>query len=192
MSEFLSEYYQQSFGGGERSVSMDAGVAQASATGGQDGGMTMRDLQRGSTVFSSLLGIATGAGRASDMQRQAGDEQIAAIAEETDGSRRATEILRQQIQASARMRAAFAASGVDPASASVRQLDREGRDRASEALTDVRHRAGYRSAARRSRATALARRAAETFGGSVLTAGVNIFETAVDNAGRVIAGGSGG
>lgn len=126
------------------------------------------EMQRFASTSSAIFSIAGAGVRAGDLERQAGDQLIMAEAEETAALQRSNAILQRQMEVSGRLRAAFAASGVDLGSATVGQLDRENRRTAQDALTKTRNSGARRAAQRRYASAALARRAAETFGAGLI------------------------
>lgn len=157
MSSSLQQYY-----GGTPDQGIDADQGLSDET------RALYSVEGAVSASSALMGIASAAMRADDLELAAGDQIIRAEAEETAASERASRILQQQMEVSAGMRAAFAASGVDLGSGTVLQLDRENRRKAEKAKTSTLNRGARRAGQRRAAAKQLARKAAETFGAGVV------------------------
>lgn len=165
MSEFLQQY---AYGGQQRPPA----PGSASPEAGQSGRLSA--MQKGTGVLAGLATIGAGASEARSLQRQAGDEILAGAQELTQAERDTNQIRRAALQNDAMRRVAFAASGVDTGSESVQVLGREDARRAEDAQAD-RMFTGMRDAARRRQyANLLARRAAETFGSSLIAGGTQI------------------
>lgn len=164
MSEFLRRY--------ARREGLDAG--QDTSTSGEARSNSARAGQAAGSVFSALFTLGAGASEARALELQAGDELLGAEIEETEGQRQVTQIRRAALQADAARRVAFAASGVDLQSLSVQQIRREDDAYVQDALAQTAGRASRAGARRRVYARRLADRAAETFGGSVLSAGTQL------------------
>ena len=178
MTEFLRQYAGQSGtasdgpGGG-----VDASADQAASNN------PSRALATGGSVFSALFSIGAGAAEAEGLERQAGDQMLAAEVEEVQGQREANQIQRTALEASAARRVAFAASGVDLGSVTVRVLDIEDDRFVQDALAERRNLTSRRAARRRDYARLLAKRAAETFGGAVLGSASNLASSAASSGG---------
>lgn len=171
MSEFLDRYFRETTG------STPADIEQSDDPFRGDS-QSLTRAQQGSSIASSLLAIASANSQSRDLRRAAGDQLIAAEVEETETLRRANEQRRAHLKASGRMRVAFAASGVDLGSGTVKQLDREMRQAANETISHTKTRGYARANARRARARRLVARAAENFGGAVLGGVIKIGEAA--------------
>lgn len=164
MSEFLQEYAARYM---QRSPTEAPRPASAEAQGPSQGA---RRGQQASSIFSAIASVSAGASEARSLQRQAGDELLAAAAEETQAQKDVNQIRRMALAADAGRRVAFAASGVDLGSITVQQIGQEDRAIVDEARND-RATDGMRAATRRRRySRMLANRAAETFGGSLFSA----------------------
>lgn len=174
MSNMVQDIYQNQFG-----PSQDA----AAEPGPSPETSRLYDMQKFSSTSSALFNIAGAGVRAGDLEKQAGDQLLMAEAEETAALQRSNQILRRQMEVSAGLRAAYAASGVDLGSASVKVADRDNRRAAQDALIQNRNAGSRRAAQRRYAARALARRAAETFGAGVIDAVLSAAESAVSSGG---------
>ena len=157
MTEFLERYYSEMSGSPQAGSAGDEPMPTASPSS-----QTLSTAQQGASVASALFQIAAAGGRARDMQRSAGDQIVAAAAEEADALRAANEQTRQFLRASGRLRVAAADSGVDLGSASVQQLDRELANASEETRADTVRRGFSRAYARRGYARRLAANAAES------------------------------
>lgn len=171
MTEFLRQYAGQ----GRAVASEAAPDASADQSAGRN---TARALQTGGSIFSALFAIGAGAAEAEGLERQAGDQLLAAGAEEIQGAREVNQIQRTALEANASRRVAFAASGVDLGSVTVRQLETEDDRFVQDALAERRNLTSRRAARRRDYSRLLANRAAETFGGAVLGSASNLASAA--------------
>jgi hypothetical protein len=179
MTEFLRQYAGSS--GAASDGTGDPAKADQAASNN-----TSRALATGGSIFSALFSIGAGAAEAQGLERQAGDQMLAAATEEVQGQREANQIQRTALEASAARRVAFAASGVDLGSETVRVLDAEDDRFVQDALAERRNLTSRRAARRRDYARLLANRAAETFGGAVL----GTISSQINAAGQAM--GSGG
>lgn len=172
MSDLLDRYYSELNGAPAPGTPEDQPVPDGSASS-----QSLSNMQKGASVASAVFSIAGAASEAREMRRAAGDQLIAAEAEETAALRSANEQTRALLRASGRLRVAAAASGVDLGSASVKQLDRELRDASAEARSNTKSRGFSRARQRRGYARRLAANAAEAFGGQVASSVAQMAET---------------